>query len=97
MDTDRILIRKRLSEIPSADTFFRRLSGVDPAAVPEKYGNSVSLAHAALLERAEAVLLIRRLPILAQSEEEIRLADGFSLTGAMPPKVLQQAKEIYGE
>ena len=94
MDTDRILIRKKLSDIPNADSFFRRLSGVDPTAVPEKYGNSVSLAHAAILERAEAVLLIRRLPILAQCEEEVRLADGFSLTGTMPPKVLRQAKEV---
>ena len=94
MNTDRILIRKKLSFIPNANAFFQRLSGIDPTAVPEKYGNSVSLAHAALLDRAEAALLVSRLPILSRSEGEIHLAEGVSLSGEMPPKVLRQAEEL---
>ena len=94
MEGDRILIRKKLSEIPDAAAYFRRLSGIDPASVPEKYGDSVSNAHAALLERAELSLLVRRMPVLSCGEGEVRLTEELSLVGEMPPKVLSQSQEV---
>lgn len=94
MNTDPILIQKKLSDIPNANGYFQRLSGIDPAAVPEKYGESVDAAHTALLERATLSLLVRRMPILRQNEEEVQLAEDIFLRGAMPPKVLSQAEEV---
>lgn len=94
METDRILIQKKLSEIPAADGYFRRLSGIDPTSVPVQYGDSVSTAHAVLLERATLSLLVRRMPILHHSEHEVQLTEEITLCGEMPPKVLAQSKEV---
>lgn len=94
METTRLLIRKPLTEIPHAEEFFRRLSGIDPTNVPEKYGDAVSRAREILLSRAEAVLLSRRVPILHHGEEEILLPDDTCLSGAMPLKVLAGADEV---
>lgn len=94
METTRTLIRTPLAEIPHAEEFFRRLSGIDPNHVPEKYGDAVARAREILLSRAEAVLLCRRVPILDKREEEVQLAGGVTLRGNMPPKVLAEAEEV---
>ncbi len=94
MENNRLLIRKALAEIPHAGEFFRRLSGIDPTNVPEKYGDAVSRAHEILLSRAEAALLSRRVSILSRSEEEVQLDHDVVLRGAMPPKVLAKAEEV---
>ncbi len=94
METNRTLIRKPLAEITHAEEFFRRLSGIDPANVPEKYGDAVTRAREILLSRAEAVLLMRRVSILARSDDEVQLEHGATLRGAMPPRVLAGAEEV---
>ena len=57
MNTDRIVIKKKLNEFPNAGTFFQKISGIDVNHIPEQYGDDVTDAQNMLKEHAEIVII----------------------------------------
>ena len=94
MEMNRTILKVPCSSLPAADEFFRRLSGVDTANVPELYKETVENGRAAVLEKSEVVILYRFADILSKAENEVVLEDNVTLTGTIPPRVLADCKKV---
>lgn len=94
MNTDRIVIKKKLNEFPNAGTFFQKISGIDVNHIPEQYGDDVTDAQNMLKEHAEIVIIYKVCEIEAIEENEVILEDGKKLSGQMPPMILKDSKQL---
>lgn len=95
---DRIIEEHQLSELTDVNIFFKRLSGIDPDDVPEKYGNYVSEARQMLQEHCIAKMVYQRLVIKEIANDSVTLCSGdksYVLMGEMVAKVLSESQEMY--
>lgn len=94
MDMQRVVRRKKTEELVDAAVFFQRLSGIDVANVPSKYGNSVEVARQLVCAGTEINLVWQYTDVLSIDTGRVELAGGAALTGKMPPRVLQDCKQV---
>lgn len=94
MHTDRILFKKKLTELVEVAPFFKKISGIDITNIPEKYGDDVLDAQKILCEHAEIAILYKCNNILSMTKTEVVLEDGIKYTGKMPPRILKDSKQV---
>ena len=94
MEKDRMILRKRLDELVDVAPFFKKISGIDVNDIPEKYGDDVTDAQKLLLEECEMAIVYKVSDIKSIEEAAVVLTDGVKLTGEMPPKILNDSKQL---
>lgn len=94
MNTDKVILRKKLDELVDVASCFKKLSGIDVNNVPEKYGDDVTDAQKIILESAEIVMIYKVSDIESVGDTEVILAEGVKFTGEMPPKILADSKQV---
>ena len=94
MEMNRTILHVPCTQLPAADEFFRRLSGVDTSNIPEAYVDAVEPGRAAALNGSEVIILHRFVDILSKSEEEVILEDNVVLKGKIPPRVLKDCGKM---
>lgn len=105
---ERIIEERALSDLSGVNTFFKRLSGIDPDQVPEKYGDCVSEARKVLGQNCTAKVVYQRLVIKSNDGTSVTIGcnpqvdetsddcgSEFTLKGEMAAKVLSASSELY--
>ncbi len=94
MNTDRVILRKKLDELVDVAPFFEKISGIDVNHIPEKYGDDVLTAKKILTEEAEIAIIYKVSDIESMTEDEVTLKENITLSGKMPPKILADSKQL---
>ena len=96
---ERILEEYQLSELTDADTFFKRLSGIDPKDVPANYGNYVSDGQKMLMDHCTIRTVYQRLKIASKNDASTTVVNNsdaeFVLKGEMVSQALGDSDELY--
>ena len=79
---------------PMVNHYFRKLTGIDAAAVPEKYGDGVTQAKNSIQDNLSILILYRYDNIKEMSSEEVVLENGLIYGGEMPAKILKDAGQV---
>lgn len=95
MEDNRIIKKIALNELNEVADFYERLSGVDPDNVNPKYGTSVADARKLVEDKCRIAMVYERIGIADRDDKSITLESGDVLSGIMPVKVLEHAKELY--
>lgn len=92
---ERVIQYKKLADLKDVGVFLKRLSGTDLNNVPEKFGSSVNDAIALMEDKLQIAIVSARCAITEVGEKSVTLENGITLTGEMPPRVLQKASEVF--
>lgn len=94
MNTERIILRKPLRDLPDVEVFFKKLSGIDTADIPGKYGDSVVNARKAVMEKTEIAIVCKCEAIKSITEDQVLLECGLEFTGNMAPRILKNSEQV---
>ena len=95
MADNRVIKSIPLEELSDVDTFFTRLSGVDPEHVEPKYGTAVEDAKRIVMEKCSAGLVYERVGIRFREGNTVVFSTGESIEGKVISKVLADSDELY--
>lgn len=94
MKTERIVLRKELELFEDVNDYFQKLSGIDMADIPEKYGSVVEDAQKKAVENLSIGIVYQCEDIRAVEKEKVVLECGENYTGDMPGRILKDSKQV---
>ena len=95
MELDKRILEIELKSLePMVNKYFKRLSGIDVEAVPEKYGDTVIRAKSTVRDNLKIYIVYKCDNIKEMSQEEVVLENGLTYSGKMPAKILKDAKQV---
>ena len=94
MNTERVVLKKRLDELVNVGLFFQKISGIDVNEIPEQYVDDVTDAQEILKKYAEIAIVYKVCDIKSRGENEVILEGDLNLSGQMPPKILKDSTQL---
>ena len=95
MKTDKRIVEIELESLePEVNLHFKRLSGIDVADIPTKYGDTVIQAKNTIRDNLKLFILYKCENIKEMSEEEVFLENGMVYKGKMPVRILKDAEQV---
>lgn len=100
----RIIIKKKITEFTGTAAYFEKITGIDPGNTPGQLDELVARSWRMVKERLEVAIVYRRSDITAISEGRVALkgvvtdskglVENWELVGDMPPRILQDSKQM---
>ena len=96
MNCERQILKMPLDACPMDEVSLRmkKHAGIDLAAIPAKYGDSVDKAKAYMADKISIAAVYQIFKISSVDEEGVTLENGARFTGAMVPRICRGAEYI---